>query len=156
MKLSPIVLKGFEGREEALKEIKRYIDDITPVMFYRTNDLVHSRRVLAHLDAALPDILSVYGIKFDMGFARTEALVHDDAEMITGDPSLHAKEQMDETELALLAQQELDAIPQLIARYSPSANGYNYEKLLLAAKHKDRLEAQFVSYFDKFDGAGEA
>ncbi len=40
--------------------------------------------------------------------------------------------------------------------YGLKVNGYNYEDLLTAAKEKKKLEAQFVSFFDKFDGAGEA
>jgi len=41
-------------------------------------------------------------------------------------------------------------------RFGAFANGYNYGVLLRAPKDKNMLEAQFVSYFDKFDGAGEA
>ena len=63
---------------------------------------------------------------------------------------------MSKDELADLARREKQAIPILITRYSPVANGYSYEDLLLTAKDKDRLESRLVSFFDKFDAGGEA
>ena len=156
MEFEPVILKGFDGRKEALSRIKRYEEEFTPVMFYRTNDFAHSLRVMWHLEEAMPDILSVYGSHFNVGFARTLAQVHDDGEIITGDISLHTKEKMTEEELEQLAGKEQEAIAVLLSRYGRDANGYNYEELLMAAKAKNRLEAQFVSFFDKFDGAGEA
>ena len=156
MDFEPIRLDGFEGREEALAGIKRYIHDITPIMFYRTNDLIHSRRVLWHLEEAIPDIVNVYGGDFDIGFARTLALVHDDVEILTGDVQLYDKEHMGQDELEALAREENNAIPKMVTRYNAIANGYAYDELLTAAKAKNRLEAQLVSFFDKFDGGGEA
>lgn len=156
MEFSPIVLEGFNGRDEALSRIKRYAFEFYKIMYYRTNDLLHSRRVLWHLEEAIPNIQTVYGDKFDVDFARTLALVHDDAEIITGDVALHEKEKMTEAGLKLLARKECKAIQIIIKMYNETANGYSYEKLLTAAKDKVRLEAQFVSFFDKFDGAGES
>ena len=156
MKLSPIVLQGFEGREEGLRSRLRYQTDFTDVMYYRTNDLIHARRVLSHLETALYDIQLVYGTSFDTNFARTFALVHDDAEIITKDISLHDKEQMTPAEKEEHKRKELAAIETLAQRYPEKANGYDYRDLLLAALHKDRLEAQLVSLFDKHDGFGEA
>lgn len=156
MDFQPVVLDGFDGREDALAGITRYIHDITPVMFYRTNDLIHSRRVLWHLEEAIPEIVSVYGDNFNVVFARTLALVHDDAEIIGGDFQLYDKEQMTPEELEGLARAERAIIPEMIRRYGSVANGLDYERLLTAAKDKDCLEAQFVSFFDKFDGGGEA
>jgi len=155
MNFVPIILGGFDGREEALAQIKRYIHRLTPIMFYRTDDLIHSRRVLWHLEEAIPDILNVYGDDFDVGFARTLALVHDDAEILTGDVTLHDKEQLGSDELEVLAREENDAIPIMVRMYNTVANGFDYEELLTAAKGKSRLEAQFVSFFDKFDASGE-
>lgn len=156
MDFEPIILEGFDGRENALSGITRYIHHITPVMFYRTNDLIHSRRVLWHLEKAVPDIVSVYGDKFDVDFARTLALVHDDVEILTGDVQLYDKEHMSPEELEELAKKERNMIPQMVTMYNAVANGLDYERLLNAAKEKDCLEAQFVSFFDKFDGGGEA
>ncbi len=156
MEFQPIILQGFQGREESLKNIKRYIHHITPVMYYRTNDLIHSKRVLWHLEEAIPKIKKVYETKFEVNFARTLALVHDDVEILTGDVQLHDKEKMNTKELETLVKDEKEAIKKIVKMYSQNANGESYEELLLAAKEKTSLEAQFVSFFDKFDGAGEA
>ncbi|MAG02328.1 hypothetical protein CMI42_03245 [Candidatus Pacearchaeota archaeon] len=156
MDFEPINLDGFDGRDEALAKIKRYIHHITPIMFYRTNDLIHSKRVLWHLEQAIPDILQVYGTDFDVKYSRTLALVHDDVEILTGDVQLHDKEHMGSGELEALAAEENNAIPKLVSMYNGIANGYDYAELLATAKEKDRLESQFVSFFDKFDGGGEA
>ena len=156
MEFLPIVLKNLLGREEDLSKIKRYFHENFPVMFYRTNDLIHSRRVLWHLEEAIPNILSVYGTGFETEFARTLALVHDDVEILTGDIQLHEKEKMNKGELELLAKNETESLPRIIEKYGSTANGFDYAELLTAAKEKTRLEAQFVSFFDKFDGAGES
>ena len=92
MDFKPIILEGFEGREDALANIDRYLHHITPIMFYRTNDLIHSRRVLWHLEKAIPDILKVYGSNFDIEYARTIALVHNDVKILPGDIPLQDKE----------------------------------------------------------------
>ncbi len=156
MNFAPINLEGFDGRQEALAGIKRYIHPITQIMFYRTNDLIHSQRVLWHLEEAIPNILNVYGNSFDVGFARTLALVHDDVEILIGDVQLCDKEHMRHDQLDEILTEENRAIPRIVRMYNPVANGHDYGELLTAAKSKDRLEAQFVSFFDKFDGAGEA
>ena len=155
MIIKKIEMNGFNGREEELERIKRYIHPITRVMFYRTNNLIHSRRVLWHLEKAIDDILDVFP-GFDVEFTRTLALVHDDVEIITGDVKLHDKEHMSPEELEELTRREMEAISILVDRYSRFANGYGYESLLLTAKNKDRLESQTVSFFDKFDAGGEA
>ncbi|MFA5953296.1 MAG: YfbR-like 5'-deoxynucleotidase [Candidatus Pacearchaeota archaeon] len=156
MNFKPIILNGFEeGREQKLEKIKRYIEDITPVMFYRTNDLLHSQRVRWHLEEALNKILNIYP-NFNVNFARTLAKVHDDLEILTDDITLYAKERMTSKEREELVEKEKQFVPDLTKTYSEIANNESYEKLLLASKNKDSLESQFVSFFDKFDGAGEA
>jgi len=110
MELPPIEI-DMPGREDALARINRYVHNITPVMFYRTNDLVHSKRVRWHLEEALEDIITIYGDRFNVDFARTLAEVHDDAEIMTGDVQLHDKERMSTEELEALAKKEGSAIP---------------------------------------------
>ena len=44
MEFQQVILEGFKGSEEALVGIKRYIHSITPVMFYRTNDLLTNQK----------------------------------------------------------------------------------------------------------------
>lgn len=156
MAYEPIVLEGFEGRTDALRAITRYDDPYYPFMHYRTNDYLHSQRVLFHLEEILPLVEATYGNAFDIPFARTLALVHDDVEIITGDVQLYKKEQMADEERNTLKEKEKQAIPILVERFSSIANGFSYADLLCAAKEKTRLEAQVVSYCDKFDGFGEA
>ena len=155
MNFPPINLQGFEAREDRLKAIKRYDDPYFGQMFYRTSDWEHSWRVLWIFESIAEQTLAVYR-DFDVHFARTLALVHDDAEMITGDVQLFRKEQMTLAEKAELARQEVLAMETLAAEFPQYCNGYNYAELLHAAQGKERLEAQVVSYCDKFDGFGEA
>jgi len=153
--ISPIII-NLKAREEELSKIKRYLHEITPVMFYRTNDLIHAKRVRSHLEQALPDILEIYGDDFDVNFARVACEVHDDPEIITGDVQLYEKERMSPEKLEELSIKEMHAIPLIIKKYGKTFEGHSYEELLKSTKNKDRLETQFVSFFDKFDGAGEA
>jgi len=152
---TPIDLSGFEEREPKLKAILRYVDSHTSTMLYRTNDWLHSWRVLAHLESIIPLALEVYP-GFNCEFARRIAITHDDPEIMTGDVQLYRKEQMTEGEQRALQQQEVAAIEQLCAQSPFSIDGYPYRELLIAAKEKKILEAQIVSYCDKFDGFGEA
>ncbi|MEX0932993.1 MAG: YfbR-like 5'-deoxynucleotidase [Candidatus Pacearchaeota archaeon] len=160
MDFKPLKLpESFSKRDKELEKLKRYEDEEGReflIMFYRTNDLIHSRRVLFHLEKAIPNILSVYGNRFRTDFARTLAWVHDDAEIETGDPLLYKVERMTEKERAELKEMEKIAIPEVIKKYGSKVNGFDYGELLTSAKDKDNLEAHFVSFFDKFDGAGEA
>ena len=125
-------------------------------MFYRTNDLIHSRRVLWHLEKAIPDILKVYGSNFDIEYARTIALVHNDVKILPGDIPLQDKELEAYVHFEGLSMLNHSTIPTLVNMYSDEANGYSYNSCLVSANEKDTLESQFVSFFDKFDGGGEA
>jgi len=151
----PITLSGFEAREAALKNIKRYVDEHTPTMFYRTTDWMHSWRVLAHLENIIPLATKVFP-GFNIEFTRRIAITHDDLEMITGDIQLYRKEQMNEKEQKELQEREAAAIGQLRASSPFGIDGYPYRELLQVAKEKKIIEAQVVSYCDKFDGFGEA
>ncbi|MCR4284454.1 MAG: HD domain-containing protein [archaeon] len=155
MNFSLIDLSHIPGREDSLKSIQRYMHHITPVMYYRTNLLTHSRRVSGHLEEAVEDILSVHP-GFDVELARTLALVHDDAEIITGDVQLIDKEGMTKEQKRELWVAEEAAAAELVKRYGPKINGLDYAKLLELVGTKEVIEAQFVSFFDKFDGGGEA
>ena len=157
MKFNPVVFDPayFDGREDDLKKIIRYVSPLTPVMFYRTNDLIHSKRVRWHVEEAAPDILEVFP-DLDLDYVRTLAEVHDDAEIVTGDVSLYEKELMQGNERTSLETDEYRAVATLVTKYGAFVNGFVYGNLLLAAKRKDTILAQLVSFFDKFDGAGEA
>ncbi|MSR85888.1 HD domain-containing protein [Candidatus Woesearchaeota archaeon] len=145
-----------DDRENALRNLKRWISPYTPIMYYRTNDWIHEHRVFRHLLAIEDHIREVFGSSFDIHFAKTLALVHDDAEIITDDIQLYIKENMTPAEKEELAEKERKAIPILVQRYGATINGLDYAELLLAAQKKESLEAQVVSYCDKFDGLCEA
>ena len=144
------------SREQALRNLKRWISPFTPVMYYRTNDWIHEHRVSWHLEAIEDHIRDVFGSAFDFGYAKNLALVHDDAEIITDDVQLYIKEGMTAEEKEELARKETEAIPLLVQRYGTTVNGYDYAEMLMAAQTKERLEAQVVSYCDKCDGLCEA
>ncbi len=143
-------------REEELERIKRYVIDIAPIMFYRTNDLIHIKRVIGHFEQMIPQIKEVYGDNFNYEFARVTAEVHDDPEILTTDVPLYEKERMEKEELEKLSLEEDKAIEKLIKTYGLFFKGYLYEELLYSTKDKDKIETQFISFCDKFDGAGEA
>lgn len=138
-------------REEKLKSIWRY--SMFEVMFYRSNLLMHAQRVLWLTEEMLP--LASQLISIDADKARTLALVHDDAEMITGDVQAGHKARMSEAELAHLDDEESRAIQELAAKYPQTIGGYSYCELLTMALKKNTIESQFVSYADKLDAHNE-
>lgn len=160
MNFEPIIFgEEFEGRDEELLKIKRYMQPAFHFMAYRTNDLIHSKRTRFHLESAAEDIRSVYSEKmFNIDYARALSEVHDDIEIIPeiGDIQLSEKESMSPKELSKLEESEINSIPRLIKMFGPIVNGFDYYKLLLDSKKKITIESHFVSFFDKFDGAGEA
>jgi hypothetical protein len=58
---------------------------------------------------------------------------------------------MSREELAALDRAEEEAIEELAEKYPKEVNGYPYRDLLMAGLRKDSVEAQVVSYADKFD-----
>lgn len=149
-----INFSNFTGRDEALKNIKRFnMPRFTP-MFYRTNLLVHSNRVYFMVNDAAP-LASMVSQEFDPEKARTLAHVHDDAEILTGDIQVYYKDRMTPEELAQLDQQEANAIEELSQQFPETINGYNYRSLLHHSLNKDCVESQLVSWMDKLDALCE-
>ncbi|TSC94092.1 MAG: hypothetical protein CEN87_645 [Parcubacteria group bacterium Licking1014_1] len=140
-------------RQEKLQAIKRYA--MTEVFFYRSSLWHHGLRIAFMVDA-LAEITKEVLPEFDTKKARILALVHDDAEMITGDVQLGHKQLMTEVQLAEIERNELKAIEVLSQEFPSEVMGYNYQQLLLHALHKDCVEAQLVSYLDKVDAYSEA
>lgn len=138
-------------RESRLKEIYRY--NLFEVLFYRSNDWMHEHRVF-WITEELAQLLSPH-TSFDAEKARTLALVHDDAEILTGDVQAGHKAQMTAEELAAVDRAEEEAIERLTETYPKEVNGYSYRQLLTEALKKDTFESQLVSYADKFDAYGE-
>lgn len=144
---------GFSGRQEALERIKRF--GHAKVMFYRSDLWLHERRVHALLQELLPLIVKTYPA-LDAEMMLALALVHDDAEVITGDAQLADKVKMSQEQLEALDREEEAAVRVLAARWPATFEGFSYEGLLMHALRKDCLEAQLVSYADKLDAYCEA
>lgn len=153
MGFRPISFKGFDGREEALRSIKRY--SMYAPMFYRTDVFLHSQRTLWITEELLP--LAIGKVEdFDAELARSIAAVHDDAEMITGDVQLGHKIRMTPKQLQKLDADEEAAIEILAERSPTMLNGFLYKKLLLHALRKDCPEAQLAKCADRIDAFGES
>jgi 5'-deoxynucleotidase YfbR-like HD superfamily hydrolase len=118
-------LRRFPGRTQDLRAIVRY--NLYPVMFYRTNLLLHSQRVAWIMDELNLTAERVFGAGYDTRRARVLSLVHDDAEIVMGDIQAGNKGNMTATQLA-----EVD--------------DFTHES----------LESQVVQFADKFDAFGEA
>lgn len=155
--LKEIDFSGFNGREEELESILRHKMEKRTPMHYRTNDLLHSRRIYYLLNDTLPSIVQTYSEEeFSQKKALTLALVHDDAEIITDDILLYYKDRMTTEQLAEHEVKEKQAIEELSKRWPEKINGFSYKELLFNALQKNCLEAQVVSYFDKLDGFCES
>jgi 5'-deoxynucleotidase YfbR-like HD superfamily hydrolase len=149
--VSDIDFADFNGREEALQNIVRYdMSRFTP-MFYRTNVLLHSKRVYLLIKDVLPLIVPVYNGLFNSEEALTLALIHDDAEIVSGDVLRYHAERWPKEKLAQVRENEEQAIEVLSNKWPKNLNGFNYKTLLYNALNKDTLEAQIVSFFDKID-----
>jgi len=146
-----IRFEGFNDREHLLRKITRY--SMYSPMFYRSNVFVHSQRVHWIIEELLP-YANFPG--FDAEKARTLALVHDDAEIITGDIQRGHKNVMTKEQLSQVYENERRAIPLMSQRWPATVNGYSYPVLLAHALDKDCLEAKFVNFADKVDGFGES
>lgn len=155
MSLEEFVI-DFNGREEQLRRIVRWNMERRTPMFYRTNDLLHSQRVHFLVEDLVSVLREVYGNKFDVKKALYLALVHDDAEIVTGDVQVYYKDRMNSGELSRLDDVEKEAIEQLIKRWPNTIANFSYRELLYHALNKDCLEAQIISYCDKVDGYCES
>lgn len=146
-----IDFSGFAGRDEKLEKIIRYNMDRRTPMFYRTNLLIHSQRVALILADISEEVSKAYKEEFNYKKALTLALVHDDAEIVTGDIQLYHKDRMSDEELKKIHKNELKGINSLSSIWPSEINGFQYKSLLMNALNKNCLEAQIVSYCDKVD-----
>ncbi len=134
-------------REARLRAIFRY--SMFDVMLYRSNLWEHSHRVTWIVEELAPLTATLKG--YDIEKARALAYVHDDPEMLVGDIQAGHKAKMTKQELEAIESNEDAAADALSAQMSGTVNGYGYRELLGHAIHKDCIEAQVVSYADKFD-----
>lgn len=145
-------LSFFPGRIQALQAIKRF--SLYHRMVYRTDIEVHERRVALLLEALLPLMAQVFGRSLDATKALALALVHDDAEIITGDIQAGNKALMRESQLQEVTENERRAIEILDQRYPRTVAGFSYRSLLEEILECQTLESQYVKFFDKYDGFG--
>jgi 5'-deoxynucleotidase YfbR-like HD superfamily hydrolase len=153
MEFQNISLSDFIGREDELKKIKRFLK--YPTMFYRTDLVIHTERVLAIAEELLPLAIKTLD-NFDPELVRVLALVHDDAEIVTGDVQLYDKLRMTSEQLAQLDKEEEKALELLAKRFPEKINGYVYKEVLKLPIKKEKVEAQFISLCDKLDAYGES
>lgn len=155
MTFNKLDFSDFTGRKEALEQVIRY-HSYKP-MLYRTNLWMHTRRLVALLEAVSEDIIKIFP-DWNIEKSRTFASIHDDAEIIVGDIQFGKKIQMTDKEMAALAQKEERAIDELTARFPAEINGFNYGELAHAYEDKtpDNFDAMIVKYLDKMDAYCEA
>ena len=148
-------LLSWKRREENLRNIKRYHK--FKVMFYRTDDLIHSKRVVALLEEILPYVKILYPEIYEK-LAKLIAKYHDDYEIIIkgGDIPLQYKLGMNHVELSLHQRKEVLAVERLSNSYPKIVSGYEYKNIALHAVYKESIESQVVSFVDKIDGYCEA
>jgi 5'-deoxynucleotidase YfbR-like HD superfamily hydrolase len=147
------ILATFPHREERLKEITRY--SMFTVMLYRPNLWNHARHVSWLTREMEPHATAVFGGAYNSDKAFAIALVHDDAEMITGDIQAGNKSKMSQAELARIDQQEQEAIDELASRSPKNVGPFLYRDLLQEALDRTSLEAQVGMFADKLDAFGE-
>ena len=154
MNLLNIDFTGFNQRKENLDKIIRY-HSYNP-MFYRTTDYFHSIKVFYLVKTILPKVKKVFGNSFDENKALILSLVHDDAEIITGDIQSGQKAVMPKEKLEQVKEEEKTAIEKLSKKFPKTIEGYNYQELLLEIYFNNTLESQVVKYLDHIDALGEA
>lgn len=149
--MPPIDFSAFPiERERRLRDIKRY--SLFEVMYYRSSVWDHAQRVHWIVEELAPFVTKYGG---DVERARVMSLVHDDAEMVTGDYQAGHKAQMTKEQLQKLDKEEEAAVAKLAESYPKTVHGYEYAALLQHMVHKDCIEALLVSYADKFDALNE-
>lgn len=140
-------------RKVQLESIERF--GIFDTMFYRTNDLIHAHRV-SWLTRELMQVAKKFYKNLDGEKAVLLALVHDDAEVITGDYNASHKDFGSKAFKDRILKEEASAIKVLSKKYPKYAGKYNYEDLLNQAKDWHGIEGKIVLYADKLDALCES
>lgn len=148
------LFERFEGRELALREIKRF--HIHPIMFYRSSLWTHSKHLIWIVKAIAPYTKEVFGESFNQAKAEIMGCIHDDFEIVMGDVQTGQKKKMNTSQLEQLDLQEKKAIEEISRRFPENIGPYNYKDLLNSIQQADSLEAQVVKFADKMDAFGES
>lgn len=143
---------NFKGRKELLENIRRY--SMYPIMFYRTNVSIHSRRMQWIAEELLPHLSDMQIIPEKLILL---CLVHDDPEIITGDHQLGRKlYTMSEQELERIEHDEKRACNILSSIWPNNINGYSYRNLLDESCDKPTPEGKIMKLIDRLDAFGES
>src|SRR3989338_7411127 len=116
--------KDFSGRNERLKNILRY--HIYPMMFYRTNQAVHSKRVAWQTLALLNMLPAAARASLDEEKIILMAWVHDDHEIIAGDHQSGNEWHMTKEQFSTLQQKENWAVDELCKVFPENIGNYIY------------------------------
>lgn len=154
----PIIdFSGFNGRNERLEGVIRYSAYVP--MFYRSNLLTHTKRLLWMLEDIIPTIQE-QASDFNVPLARTMVLVHDDHEMDStlGDVQFGFKLRMNAKEKSELKIAEERARRTVASWFPETINGFRYLDVMEQYEHQDgtQLEPAVAKWLDKFDAFGEA
>lgn len=150
-------LAQFRDRVRELRAIIRF--KLYRLMFYRTDDELHSRRVAARIREANPLAVKVYGSAYDPLFAFIEALLHDDIERYKklDDVQSVCKMEMSPEEEAALTALEDEAMEWLLSLLPATICGYSVRELVQGARDLTRIESQVVKVVgDWGDAMGES
>src|SRR5262245_38388561 len=111
MRFTNIDMSAFPSeRERGLKALYRY--SRFEVMVYRSNLWMHTHRMCWMIEELAP-ILKKHLPKLDIDKCRVLALVHDDAELITGDIQAGEKALMKKSQLKKIDSDEAKAAREL-------------------------------------------
>lgn len=165
MHYSRIETKGFTGRDKKLQSIIRY--NMFSPMYYRTDLLLHSKRIVWLLEELIPYAKKVFP-GFNTDLARTMATVHDDLEIALGDIMLGEKLTYTKKQHEELYKKEQLAIEEVAHGFPDTINGFRYKQLMQRYQMfeeylhpdlgimMDDPEAMLVKYCDKMEGYCEA
>lgn len=148
MTISTYLSEFPQSREERMRAVMRY--RLFEQMHHRSSLWLHAKRV-AWVTEELAKLVPA-----DASRAVALALVHDDAELMTGDIPAGHKAQMTQEQRDALHRKEEEANTALAAEFPVSVGGFAYADLLEEVQRKDTLEAQLASYADKLDGYCES
>jgi len=148
------LFKDFIGRDEMLKKVTRY--SLYKTMYYRTDLVIHQKRVYWLTKELMPYFKKAFGNNLDEDRLLIMALIHDDPEIIFGDYQAGTKAKMSDAELNELDNLELEAINEISHGFPEKIGCYNYRDILVENLEVKSIEAQIRKFTDKLDGYGEA
>lgn len=136
-----------------LRDVERFAE--IKYMVCRSNNLIHSERLLMMHEDFLPVIKEVYP-EYREDYARAYLFLHDLHEIISTDVPTPEKMKMSVEEMQHLENIEYRACDEMAGVLPITVNGYNTRDMMYDAITKFTLEAQVCSFLDKRDGHCDA